>query len=204
MGNPLSYLGYDVGVFSRRRLRHPTIRVSAIAVLVCVTAFLIGCHQTPKEAITLTFLDPEWSHDSRERDASHEQVLTDFTKETGIRVTHLPAPENASAQLDLTKSLLKKGATTPDVYGIDVIWPGMLSDYLVNLKPYFSAEAQATDPELIANYTAKGRLVGMPYHSNVGVLFFRTDLLQKYGYRTPPRTWDELEKMATRIQAGER
>ena len=204
MSNPLSYFRYDLGVSSSRSERRLKVRLTFFTALACLTAFLIGCQQVPKEPVTLTFLDPEWSHDSRERDASHEAVLTDFTKETGIRVTHLPAPENAGAQLDLTKSLLKKGATTPDVYGIDVIWPGMLSDYLVDLKPYFSAESQVTDPELIANYTVKGRLVGMPYHSNIGVLFFRTDLLQKYGYREPPRTWDELEKMATRIQAGER
>ena len=86
------------------------------------------------------------------------------------------APENASAQLELTKSLLKKGATTPDIYGIDVIWPGMLSDYLVDLKPYFAAESRATDPELTANYTVKGRLVAMPYHSNTGVLFLSNRL----------------------------
>ncbi|HEX4379674.1 MAG TPA: extracellular solute-binding protein [Candidatus Acidoferrum sp.] len=172
--------------------------------LACVAVFLVGCHQTPKEPITLTFLDPEWSHDARERDASHEQVLTEFTKQTGIRVTHLPGPENASAQLELTTSLLKKGAATPDVYGIDVVWPGILSEYLVDLKPDFAAEAQAVDPALIANYTVAGRLVAMPYHSNIGALHYRTDLLEKYGYRQPPRTWDELEQMATRIQAGER
>jgi trehalose/maltose transport system substrate-binding protein len=204
MANPLPYLRFGAGVSSLRPERRLKLRASFIAAMACLLVFLVGCHQAVQEPITLTFLDPEWSHDSRERDASHEQVLTDFTKETGIRVTHLPAPENSSAQLDLTKSLLKKSAATPDVYGIDVIWPGMLSDYLLDLKPYFSAESQAAEPELIANYTVKGRLVGMPYHSNIGVLFFRTDLLQKYGYREPPRTWDELENMATRIQAGER
>ena len=29
-------------------------------------------------------------------------------------------------------------------------------------------------------------------------------LLTKYGYRLPPQTWSELEKMAFRIQEGER
>ena len=204
MGNPLPSLHYESGASSSQLERRLKIRTIFIGALVCLAAFLTGCHQAAKEPVTLTFLDPEWSHDHRERDASHEIVLTDFTKETGIRVTHLPAPENASAQLELTQNLLKKGAATPDVYGIDVIWPGMLSDYLIDLKPYFAAESQASDPALIANYTVKGKLVAMPYHSNIGVLFYRTDLLKKYGYREPPRTWDELEKMATRIQAGER
>jgi trehalose/maltose transport system substrate-binding protein len=204
MSNPLFSLRYDADISPRRPIRRGNIRANTIATLACVSIFLAGCRPTPKEPVTLTFLDPEWSHDSRERDASHEQVLADFTKEFGIRVTHLPGPENASAQLVLTESLLKKGAATPDVYGIDVIWPGMLSEYLVDLKPSLAAEVQAGDPDLIANYTVKGRLVAAPYHSNVGALHYRTDLLEKYGYREPPRTLNELEKMATRIQAGER
>jgi trehalose/maltose transport system substrate-binding protein len=204
MVNPLSYFRSGTGVPWSRSERRPKLRARLVAAVACLTVFLTGCRQNAKEPATLTFLDPEWSHDSRERDASHEEVLNAFTKQTGIRVTHLPAPENAGAQLDLAKSLLKKGAVTPDVYGIDVIWSGILSDYLVDLKPYFAAESQGSDPELIGNYTVKGRLVAMPYHSNTGALFYRTDLLQKYGYREPPRTWNELEKMAAHIQAGER
>src|ERR1700679_3665184 len=124
MANPLPYFRYGAGVSSSRSKRRLELRASFIAAIACLIVFFGGCHQPVKEPVTLTFLDPEWSHDSRERDASHEQVLTDFTKETGIRVTHLPAPENASAQLDLTKSLLKKGATTPDVYGIHIFFCG--------------------------------------------------------------------------------
>lgn len=179
----------------------------AIAAVFCfasVTSALAGCRQSPKEPTTLTFLDPEWSHDSRERRSISEDVLQEFTRATGIRVTHLPAPENSPAQLALAADLLKKGAPTPDVYGIDVIWPGILYEYLVDLKPYFSAELASQDPELVANYTAKGKLVAVPYHADIGVLHYRTDLIQEYGYREPPQTWDELEKMATRIQAGER
>lgn len=204
MPKTLIDLRNGASVSSSRSERRRILRASLVALLACILAFLGGCHQAEKEPVTLTFLDPEWSHDSRERDASHEQALIDFTKETGIRITHLPAPENASSQLELTESLLKKGATTPDVYGIDVIWPGILSEYFVDLKPYFVAESQSSDSELIANYTVNGRLVAMPYHSNTGALFYRTDLLEKYGYSAPPRKWDELEKMATRIQAGER
>ena len=204
MGNPFPHFRYGAGVSWSRPERRLQVRASFLTAILCLLVFLGACRPSVKEPVTLTFLDPEWSHDSRERDASHEQALTAFTNETGIRITHLPAPENAGGQLDLATSLLRQSAATPDVYGIDVVWPGILSEYLVDLKPYFAAESQASDPELLANYTVKGKLVAMPYHSNIGVLFFRTDLLQKYGYREPPRTWDELEKMAARIQAGER
>ncbi len=186
------------------RILNGIVRSGLAAALFAAALIGGGCRQAPKEPVTLTFLDPEWSHDSRERDAAHEQILSNFTKETGIRVTHLPAPENSPAQLALARNLLKKATATPDVYGIDVVWPGILSDYLIDLRPYFPAEVKADDPEMIANNTVKGKLVAMPYHSNVGVLFYRADLLDKYGYKAPPRTWDELEKMAQRIQDGER
>jgi trehalose/maltose transport system substrate-binding protein len=44
----------------------------------------------------------------------------------------------------------------------------------------------------------------MPYFQDMTVLFYRTDLLEKYGYENPPQTWDELEQMAKVIQTGER
>jgi len=57
---------------------------------------------------------------------------------------------------------------------------------------------------LVASYTVHGKVVAVPYHTEVGVLAYRTDLLRLYGYSHPPETWDELESMAARIQAGER
>jgi trehalose/maltose transport system substrate-binding protein len=49
-----------------------------------------------------------------------------------------------------------------------------------------------------------GRIVSLPFYLNAGMLFYRTDLLKKYGYRQPPASWQELEKMALHIQRGER
>ena len=132
------------------------------------------------------------------------QELHDFTHETGIQVRRLPRPDGSLNQLALWRELLQKGASSPDVVSIDVIWSGMLSPYLMDLKPYFAAELSTEDPVVMASYTVDSKVVAVPRHAYVGVLFYRPDLLRRYGYREPPKNWDQLETMAKRIQAGER
>jgi trehalose/maltose transport system substrate-binding protein len=183
-------------------LIQPVRPVLLVAILL-FSSVLSGCRRAP-EPVTLIFLDPEGLPDLVQGRLPTEEVLQEFTRETGIQVKHLPAPEDNREHFLLVRKLLQQGVSTPDVYGIDCIWSGALSDYLIDLKPYLSSELPAQVPEILANYTVHGKLVALPYHPNVGALYYRTDLLRKYGYSTPPRTWDELEKMSVRIQKGER
>ena len=46
--------------------------------------------------------------------------------------------------------------------------------------------------------------MAIPYQVNVGALEYRSGLLRIYGYDHAPMTLDELERMAQRIQSGER
>jgi trehalose/maltose transport system substrate-binding protein len=153
--------------------------------------------------VTIVLLDIGPWH-NREYAEWGRRALADFTRETGIEVTRLAAPEAADEQLVLERQLLEGGAPTPDVYIIDAVWPGMLAEHLLDLRPRLSAEAAMHFPALVANNEVAGRLVAMPYHANVGVLFVRTDLLREYGYPGPPATWGQLETMAAAIQKGER
>jgi trehalose/maltose transport system substrate-binding protein len=163
----------------------------------------LGCsRQSSREPVTVTFLDIEY--DSTDRLPGLGQDLQAFTQETGIRVKRLPRPDSSLDQLALWKALLQRGATSPDVYGIDVIWSGMLNQYFLDLKPYFATELSSQYPVVAASYTAGDKLVAVPRHAYVGVLMYRADLLRQYGYRKPPERWEELERIATRIQAGER
>jgi trehalose/maltose transport system substrate-binding protein len=174
---------------------------------VCLLLFAVeGCstrNQQAAQNVTLTLIDQSWV--DKESQARLREELHLFTKQTGIQVQILPAPEAAAEQLETWRSLLESRAKVPDVYGIDVIWPGILGDNLLDLKDYVPQEEIAAHfPRLIKNNTVNGRLVALPYNLSEGLLFYRTDLLQKYGYTGPPKTWEELEKMAKRIQAGER
>ena len=190
------------------RLEHVVPAVRRFALLeMCLLVFLQmqACKKSiqPASGITLTLIDQSWVDKTSQRRLNEE--LLRFTNQTGIRVQVLPAPEAAVEQLATWRKLLESGADGPDVYAVDVIWPGVLADNLLDLRPYVPApELAAYFPELIANNTVNGRLVALPFDLDEGLLYYRLDLLREYGYVAPPKTWDELEIMARRIQAGER
>ena len=170
---------------------------------ILLLSLAVGCsRKSSPEPPTVTFLDIEY--DAPERLPGLGQDLQDFTRETGIQVKRLPRPEGSLRQLALWRELLQKGGATPDVYGIDVIWSGIFNRYLMDLKPYFTSELSSQYPVVLASYTVGDRAVAIPRHAYVGVLLYRSDLLRRYRYPEPPKTWDELEAMAARIQAGER
>jgi trehalose/maltose transport system substrate-binding protein len=180
--------------------REVVIRTEVAVCIVVLSLLLADC--TVHAPVTLTFVDQEWAtttfNDERERE------LRQFTRETGIQVKLLPSPESTREQLALWRELLRPGVSGPDVYTIDVIWPGILNEDFIDLKPYFANEVSGGFPAITASFTVDNQLVAVPYDANIGLLYYRTDLLREYGYRGPPRTWDELESMAARIQAGER
>ena len=151
----------------------------------------------------MTLLE-EWTN--KKFSEGRQQELEQFTEKTQGSKSgsfHLRSPHGKSWLCG--KSYFGTGASGPDVYGIDVIWPRILYERgFYDLKPYFANEISAQFPALAASYTVDNKLVAMAYRADIGLLFYRTDLLRQYEYSEPPSTWDELETMAARIQAGER
>jgi trehalose/maltose transport system substrate-binding protein len=71
-------------------------------------------------------------------------------------------------------------------------------------KVFKDDEIKQFFPRIIENNTVNGKLVSIPWYTDAGILYYRTDLLEKYGYKEPPKTWEELAEMAKKIQDGER
>jgi len=167
---------------------------------------LADCHSGPSaesaQPVTITYLG--WGPVSTGRLSRDESAFSQFTQRTGIRVHYIPGPETSTETLDMYLHSMASKPVTPDVYLIDVVWPGILAEHLADLAPYLGDESKEHLDAAVQNDTVNGKLVAMPFFVETGVLYYRTDLLAKYGYKRPPDTWDELEKMAARIQAGER
>ena len=172
-------------------------RARTCAVFLLVVA-LLGCRQSPRAPVTLRYTY-SWNEDRPQTRA----LLQRFAKETGIRVESIPIPEYTGDYLELSRKLLKDGSGA-DLVNIDLIWSPILEPDLIDLRPYLAAEIPLLEPQLLPSYTVNEKLVAVPFNVPLGGIEYRADLLREYGYDHPPRTWDELESMAARIQAGER
>ncbi|HZW98708.1 MAG TPA: ABC transporter substrate-binding protein [Trueperaceae bacterium] len=123
----------------------------------------------------------------------------------GVTVEVLETPDLADSRLGVYLQIFEAQSPDVDVFQIDVIWPGDLAEHLIDLNEYGAGEvADQHFPAIIENNTVDGRLVGIPWFTDAGLLYYRTDLLEKYGFDGPPETWDELTQMAQTIQDGER
>jgi trehalose/maltose transport system substrate-binding protein len=167
-----------------------------------LSAALVSCRQPAPEPVTLRY--PHGYRFEPDEISKRAALTQQFAQRTGIQIREMPQPESSFEQFDLFRKLLTAGASGIDLLGIDPIWTASFEPDLVDLGPDSTTEIPLLDPKLLPVYTVEGKLVAIPYQVNVGALEYRSDLLRKYGYDHPPRTWDELERMAQRIQSGER
>lgn len=138
--------------------------------------------------------------------AQDEAILKRWADENNVNVEIVYASQSATEYLAQLQQLLAARSTDIDLIQFDVIWPGILAPNMLDLGPALEASGMKDMfyPRILANNTVDGKVVGLPWFTDAGLLYYRTDLLEKYGFSAPPKTWDELEQMAKTIQDGER
>lgn len=130
-------------------------------------------------------------------------LVKPWEEATGNTVTMVPMPASTSDQFGQYRLWLAAGATDIDVYQTDVIWAPQLADHFVDLSAVAKDLAPTHFPSIIESQTVGGKLVALPIFTDAPALYYRKDLLEKYGVAVP-KTWDELTAAATKIQEGER
>ncbi len=119
------------------------------------------------------------------------------------KVTIVPMPSSTSDQFGQYKLWLAAGNADIDVYTTDVIWAPQLADHLTDLTEATKDIIGGYFPAIVELQTANGKLVALPSFTDAPALYYRKDLLAKYG-KSVPKTWDELAATAKEIQDGER
>ncbi len=149
---------------------------------------------------SITFIGDNAVGSSHTRDVA---LAKKFSAATGIKVKVVPHPTASDAAYAQLARAFSSHSSSIDVAMLDVVWPGAFAPFLVDLKPALGAQAKLHAQGIIQNDTVDGKLVAMPWFGDFGILYYRTDLLKKYGYSAPPKTWTELGQMAKKIQDGE-
>ena len=124
----------------------------------------------------------------------------------GVRVQSEALTWSSDEQHQFYVINLEGGSPPFDVMMLDVIWVPEFAraGWILDLTPWVApAERDAHFPTAIEPAWRDGRLWALPWFMNVGLLYYRADLLAKYGFRAP-ETYDELTEQVRRIRAGER
>ncbi|NUT08926.1 MAG: extracellular solute-binding protein, partial [Nonomuraea sp.] len=126
------------------------------------------------------------------------ELLPDFVKtfkdaNPGVTVDVTAVPWDAAYQKFQTAIA---SGNVPDV----AMMPG-----LPVFKDAFAPVPDAIDtkgmyPGAVSTGTIDGRLLEVPWYVDVRVLYYRTDLAEKAGWKKAPATWDELRQMSKDLQ----
>ncbi|HEV8716264.1 MAG TPA: ABC transporter substrate-binding protein [Candidatus Binatia bacterium] len=115
-----------------------------------------------------------------------------------VRVQEEILPASSDEQHLFYATQLEAEATDFDVFTLDVIWVPEFrrAGWLHELTPYLGPQGLTdffSGPVQAATY--KGRIYTVPWFVDAGALYYRKDLLDKYGL-SPPQTFAELTQAA--------
>ena len=167
--------------------------VTALAISACGTKGTPATEEAaaPAEPVTIRVFAGNVGQELELTKAAAERYMA---ANPDVNVEVVDTPDFVEDRLGVYLQLFEAQSPEGDVFQIDVIWPGDLAAHFVDLYDY-GASSVAGDhfPAIVENNTVDGALVGIPWFTDAGMLYFRTDLLEKYGYDSGPTTWDQLE-----------
>lgn len=123
----------------------------------------------------------------------------------GVKVVEEVLPASTDQQHQYYATALEGRSAAFDVFALDVIWIQEFAraGWLLDLTPRLGATRLAGFlPGPVEAATYNDQIYAVPWFANAGILYFRKDLLSKYGF-APPRTFKELSRQATTILEGE-
>ncbi|UCI21569.1 ABC transporter substrate-binding protein [Mesorhizobium sp. B2-1-8] len=131
------------------------------------------------------------------------EILDRYEKESGDKVTIVAMPSSGTDQFGQYRLWLAAGNSDVDIYQTDVIWAPQLASQFVDLTAATRDVVAKHFPSIIQSQTVDGRLVALPIFTDAPALYYRKDLLDKYGAKVPT-TWKELGETARLVMDKER
>lgn len=131
------------------------------------------------------------------------QVLDKFeTANPGTKVSIETGGNTSEAQAQYLNTIMSAKDPSLDVLILDVIRPAQFAAAGWTV-PFEGKDMSSYLPAYAEANTVDGKVVALPAFADSMFLYYRKDLLDKYGI-APPKTWDELTAAAKKISDGEK
>ena len=140
---------------------------------------------------------------------NEDEGFTEFLEENLVDFPFAslnPLSGTSEDQLDYYTIRYAAGDSQPALAEMDIVWPATFAgaDWILPVDDYVPEEELDMHIDAyIDALTVEDQLVAFPTQADALVMYYRTDLLEEYGYDGPPETWDELIEMSTTIVDGE-
>ncbi|MDX2213732.1 MAG: ABC transporter substrate-binding protein [Oculatellaceae cyanobacterium bins.114] len=181
--------------FKRLRLRSP--RQLGLAIICFLGTVLISWYVMAQQPVTLRMLMPAPDV------PPFRSLVAAFEKQNpGIRVELVEGPNQSNLVEDLYTSAFLLGDSPYDLINMDIVWTPKFAaaGWLTDLTDKVSNEDLAKfSPLDVEGGRYEDRLYRMPVRSDVGVLYYRKDLLEQAGLQ-PPETFDDLMQASKQLQ----
>ena len=132
----------------------------------------------------------------------YQQEAKDFEAATGIKLEYSSIPfENL---MDREMTLVGAQSSEVDVFGTHYAQIGRFGDAMLPLNDLAARENITADQFIKGSFdafTIDGKLLALPLHFDMRALFYRTDLYEKAGIQSPPKTLDELVQTAQKLNS---
>jgi len=151
-----------------------------------------------QEPVTLTLL-----MNAGEVQYWKDLIIKDFEKENpGIHIEIIEAPNATDLTENLYTSAFILGDSPYDLVYMDVIWTSKFAaaGWLLDLSERATKEdLKAFLDQDVEAGRYKGKLYRIPLRSDVGMLYYRKDLLEQAGAK-PPETFEDLLNISKQLQ----
>lgn len=129
-----------------------------------------------------------------------EALTPEFEKQTGVTVKWVNFPYENSLKAETLNFV--SHSKQFDAILTDVVWPvdftkanwvvpidrfladRAIADPAIDIKDFFPVWRHA--------FTVGGKLIGLPFDSYAGLLYYNKTILKAHGFSGPPQTWQEL------------
>ncbi len=139
-----------------------------------------------------------------------QKLIDDYNRQSGNNAILVRQPTYTDQRRQSLIISLEAKQPNPDLFLMDVVWIDQFakSNWLEPLNKYIERDNYSTDNFFgrVINSVDKfeGNIYALPVFMDIGLLYYRKDLLKKYGFSAPPQTWKQLVDEAVLIQKKER